>query len=91
MEPNDKSLNILLISNDIMMILFDQNISFRILKKLSPYFTNCKHASQYGLMDCDDLTIRQYAKKMNFIMVTFDSDFFDYSILYGHPPKIILA
>jgi predicted nuclease of predicted toxin-antitoxin system len=72
-----------------MMLLFDQNISFRISKKLQQYYPDCKHLSECGLLDCDDIIIWKYAKKMNYIIVTFDSDFFDYSIINGHPPKII--
>jgi len=40
-----------------MSLLFDQNISFRITKKLQGYFSDCKHVSDCGLKDCDDLDI----------------------------------
>jgi len=72
-----------------MRLLFDQNISFRITKKLQGYFSDCKHVSDCGLRDCEDPDIWQYAKKNNFAIVTFDSDFYDISIINGHPPKII--
>jgi len=39
--------------------------------------------------DCDDPDIWKYAKERDFAIVTFDSDFFDISIINGHPPKII--
>ncbi len=38
-----------------MMLLFDQNISFRISKKLQQYYPDCKHLSECGLLDCDDV------------------------------------
>ena len=72
-----------------MRLLFDQNISFRITKKLKEHFSDCKHISDCGLRDCDDPDIWEYAKKNNFAIVTFDSDFYEISILNGHPPKII--
>lgn len=72
-----------------MRLLFDQNISFRIIKKLIDLFPDCKHVSDCGLMDKDDLDIWKYAKKNNYSIVTFDSDFYDMSIINGHPPKII--
>ena len=40
-----------------MKLLFDQNISFRILKKLSLIFEQSNHISNFGLMDTEDLLI----------------------------------
>ena len=72
-----------------MKILFDQNISFRIVPKLIDHFPDCKHISDCGLMDSEDPEIWQFAKKNDYSIVTFDSDFYDISIINGHPPKII--
>jgi predicted nuclease of predicted toxin-antitoxin system len=72
-----------------MRLLFDQNISFRITKKLYDLFPDCKHVSDCGIIDCEDQDIWLYAKKNNFTIVTFDSDFYDISLINGHPPKII--
>jgi predicted nuclease of predicted toxin-antitoxin system len=72
-----------------MRLLFDQNISFRITKKLQGYFADCKHVSDCGLKDCEDIDIWEYAKKNNFAIVTFDSDFYEISMINGHPPKIL--
>ena len=72
-----------------MRLLFDQNISFRITKKLTDLFPDCKHVSDCGLMDCDDPDIWEYARKNDYSIVTFDSDFYDISVISGHPPKII--
>lgn len=72
-----------------MRLLFDQNISFRITKKLLDLFPNCKHVSDCGLVDCSDSEIWDYAQKHDFTIVTFDADFYDISIISGHPPKII--
>ncbi|MDP3180773.1 MAG: DUF5615 family PIN-like protein [Bacteroidota bacterium] len=72
-----------------MKLLFDQNISFRITKKLISYFPDCLHVSDCGLIDCEDQSIWKYAKENNCFIVTFDSDFYDISMINGHPPKII--
>lgn len=72
-----------------MKLLFDQNISFRITKKLVDVFPGCKHVSNCGLMDSDDTDIWEYARKNAYSIVTFDADFYDISIINGHPPKII--
>jgi len=72
-----------------MKLLFDQNISFRIEKKISLGFAGSKHVSSVGLMNVNDVEIWKFAKKENFIIVTFDSDFYDMSLINGCPPKII--
>jgi predicted nuclease of predicted toxin-antitoxin system len=72
-----------------MKLLFDQNISYRIEKKLSSNFNRSKHISTLGLSNATDIDIWNYAKLEEFVMVTFDSDFYDLSLLYGCPPKII--
>ncbi len=72
-----------------MKLLFDQNISFRVSKKLQNYFSGCMHVSDCRLNDAEDSTIWEYAKNNDFAIVTFDSDFYDISIINGHPPKII--
>ena len=73
-----------------MKLLFDQNISFRIMPMLGlPAFADCRHVKTVGLNDCNDADIWQFAKQHGFTIVTFDSDFFDMSVVRGCPPKII--
>ncbi len=72
-----------------MKLLFDQNISFRILRKVEKYFPESKQVSDLRVSNISDLGLWEFAKKNDFSIVTFDSDFFDISNLYGHPPKII--
>ncbi len=72
-----------------MKLLFDQNISFRIVSKLIDNFPDCKHVSQLGLNNCEDHEIWEFSRSKNFIIVTFDSDFYDISLINGCPPKII--
>jgi predicted nuclease of predicted toxin-antitoxin system len=72
-----------------MRLLFDQNISFRITKKLIDLFPDCKHVSDCGLMDSTDSEIWDYASRHGYTIVTFDADFYDISVINGHPPKII--
>jgi predicted nuclease of predicted toxin-antitoxin system len=72
-----------------MRLLFDQNISYRIVNRLKDYFPDCKHISQVGLIDSEDTEIWSYAREQDYIIVTFDSDFYDISLMNGFPPKII--
>lgn len=72
-----------------MKLLFDQNISFRILKILSNTYPNSNQVKALGLENTSDIDIWKYAKANHYTIVTFDSDFSNISKLNGHPPKII--
>lgn len=72
-----------------MRILFDQNISFRVVKKLSQSFPEARQVKELGLEGSTDLQIWEYAKRNQYTIVTFDADFYDLANIKGHPPKII--
>jgi predicted nuclease of predicted toxin-antitoxin system len=70
-------------------LLFDKNISFRIVQKIQNEFPNSKQVRELGLERFSDDKIWKFAKESNYTIVPFDSDFFEISNLKGHPPKII--
>ncbi len=72
-----------------MKLLFDQNISFRITRLINATFQKCQHVSAVGLNDKTDSEIWEYAKLNDFVIVTFDADFYDLAVIKGIPPKII--
>lgn len=72
-----------------MKLLFDQNISFRVIKKISKEYPEAKQVRELGLENYSDLEILEFAKEKEYTIVTFDSDFYDLVNLFGHPPKII--
>ena len=72
-----------------MSLLFDQNISFRILRNIKDIFPEAVQVRELGLENQSDLEIWNYAKTKNLCIVSFDSDFNDLSILNGHPPKVL--
>jgi predicted nuclease of predicted toxin-antitoxin system len=72
-----------------MNLLFDQNISFRIIKRIEDIFPGSISVRDLWSDNPHDLDIWKYAKANNFSIVTFDSDFMDISNLMGFPPKII--
>lgn len=72
-----------------MKLLFDQNISFRICNYLTNTDFDCFQVRTLGLENISDIEIWKYAKSNDFIIVTFDFDFINFSNLYGHPPKVI--
>lgn len=72
-----------------MKLLFDQNISYRIVNKITAYFTDSIHVSSIGLSDSEDIDIWQFARREGFVIVTFDSDYYDISLINGCPPKVL--
>lgn len=72
-----------------MKILFDQNISFRIISKIKHLYPEAKQIRELGLENLSDMEIWNFANKNQYTIITFDSDFFDISNIKGHPPKVI--
>lgn len=72
-----------------MKLLFDQNISFRIVRKISQLYPKSMQIKNLGLVNYSDLKIWEFAKENEYTIVTFDSDFYDIANIKGHPPKII--
>lgn len=72
-----------------MKLLFDQNLSPRLVKLLDDIFPNSNHVFTLGLDTSEDTEVWEYARQNNYTLVTKDADFGDLSVLRGFPPKVI--
>lgn len=72
-----------------MKLLFDQNLSYKLVKSLKNIFPDSSHVRNLDLEEADDLRLWKFAKEENYIIVSKDSDFLQLSFLYGPPPKAI--
>lgn len=72
-----------------MKILFDQNISFRLVKQITDIFPEATQVRHLSLENATDQEIWNFAKNHDYTIVTFDGDFYDFSLVWGHPPKIV--
>lgn len=72
-----------------MKLLFDQNISFRIIRLLPDQFADCRHVKSVGLNERKGVEIWRFAKQNGCTIVTFDADFYDLSLVWNVPPKIV--
>jgi len=70
-------------------LLFDQNLSYRLVKRVEATYPNSVHIASIGLDKSSDIDVWNYAKTHGFVIVTKDSDFNDLSTLYDFPPQII--
>ena len=72
-----------------MKLLFDQNLSPRLVTMLVDLFPGSEHVQSVGLGEAADASVWEFARNNAFVIVTKDVDFSDRSALAGHPPKII--
>ena len=72
-----------------MKLLFDQNLSFKLCRRLADVFPASTQVRLLGMAEADDWAIWQHAKTNGFALVSQDADFADIATLYGPPPKLI--
>lgn len=72
-----------------MRLLFDQNLSFRLVRLLDDLYPGSVHVRDAGQREADDTEVWRYAADHELNIVSKDSDFHVMSILYGHPPKVV--
>ena len=72
-----------------MKLLFDHNLSPRLVGLLADLYPNSNHLYLMGLDQESDSIVWETAKTQDYIIVTKDSDFNELLILQGFPPKVI--
>lgn len=73
-----------------MKLLFDANLSPKLVGRLAQLFPDSVHVFDTGLArSTSDETIWEYAGTNGFTIVTADSDFLDFARSRGAPPKVI--
>ena len=72
-----------------MELLFDENLSPRLVPLLSDIYPGSVHVRDVALQNMPDELVWQYAQENGLIIVSKDSDFHHRSLLFGFPPKVI--
>jgi len=72
-----------------MKLLFDENLSFRFASVLADLYPNSEHIRNVGLLGQEDELIWKYAAQHDFLLVSKDADFYERSLVFGAPPKIV--
>lgn len=72
-----------------MRLLFDQNLSRRLVGMLRDAFPDSVHVVDAGLDTATDREIWEYASEHDLIVVSKDSDFRQLAFLHGPPPKVV--
>lgn len=72
-----------------MSLLFDQNLSRRLPRRLATEFPGSEQVFLAGLAGADDRTVWAYAATRGLAVVSKDADFQRISAALGPPPKVI--
>jgi predicted nuclease of predicted toxin-antitoxin system len=70
-------------------LLFDENLSPRLIRLVAVAFPGCVHVRDVGLKGHVDHDLWRYALDSGFVIVSKDTDFRDRSYVEGFPPKVI--
>ena len=70
-----------------MMLLFDQNLSPKLVNHLADLFPDSTHVQSVGLDCAIDDQIWEFAKQNGFAIVTKDEDYNNLSVVRGSPQR----
>jgi len=70
-------------------LLFDENLSPRLVQRLEPAYPGSAHVDLVGLHGKTDAEIWEFAGRETYTIVSKDNDFRQLSVLYGPPPKVV--
>jgi len=72
-----------------MKLLFDQNLSPKLVDRLADLFPDSSHVQAVGLDRASDDQVWEHARRNGFAIVTKDEDFNHLSVMRGSPPKVV--
>lgn len=72
-----------------MKLLFDQNLSPKLARRLADLFPGSSHVQSVNLACADDDLVWDYARSNALTIVSKDADYNILSVLRGSPPKVI--
>lgn len=72
-----------------MKLLFDHNLSPKLVGRLSDVFSECQHVAELGMDRASDKEVWEYARDNGLVIVTKDADFGEFSLIWGTPPQVI--
>ena len=72
-----------------MKLLFDENLSRRLVGALESEFPDSSHLDLHGIQGASDAVVWTFAREHGFTIVSRDNDFRQRAFVYGPPPKVI--
>lgn len=72
-----------------MRLLFDQNLSPRLVRLLRDVYPEAVHVHELGMDAASDTEIWSHAAEQGLTIVSKDADFHQRSLVHGQPPKVV--
>lgn len=72
-----------------MKLLFDQNLSHKLVDRVLADFPDSTHVTAVGLDTATDQQVWEFARAHGYAIISKDSDFRQLAFLHGPPPKVI--
>lgn len=72
-----------------MKLLFDENLSYRLVALLGADFLGSQHVRDVEMLGASDQRIWEFARANDFVLVSKDNDFRQRSFVAGAPPKVV--
>ena len=72
------------------MLLFDENLSPKLVERIADIFPKSLHVVHCGLGQSLDSDIWEYAQRNDLTIISQDTDFVALSERFGFPPKVIV-
>jgi predicted nuclease of predicted toxin-antitoxin system len=70
-------------------LLFDENLSPRLVELLAADFPDCTHLEHLGMRGAADAAVWDFARENGYSIVSKDNDFRQRAFLHGPPPKVV--
>jgi len=70
-------------------LLFDENLSRKLIALLAELYPGSAHVSEFDLLERPDREIWDFALQGDFVIVTNDADFYELAAALGPPPKVV--
>jgi predicted nuclease of predicted toxin-antitoxin system len=72
-----------------MKLLFDENLSPKLVRLIADLFPDSVHVRDIGLQAADDPIVWTYAANNGLMICSKDSDLHQRSFVFGYPPKVM--
>ncbi|MGH9962210.1 MAG: DUF5615 family PIN-like protein [Pyrinomonadaceae bacterium] len=72
-----------------MKLLFDQNLSPRLVELLENTDPDSTHVQSVKLDRANDEEVWRFAGENGYVIVSKDADYYERSLLFGHPPNVV--
>ena len=72
-----------------MTLLFDENLSPRLVGRLADLYPSSAHVRDVGLAGRSDAEVWALAARDGYVIVSKDGDFVQRALLFGPPPRVV--